>query len=903
MAVSFAALLLSGGAFAQQVRWNDPGPLGAGQPATLELVFEDCAPEGDVELPRVPGLEVTGAPNESRQFTMLNFRSSSSTTLGYPVRATQRGRLQLPPFEVDTSEGRLRVAGLGLDIGEPRLGRGGPGLDDVIRARLRVEARSPFAGEVFPVELELEARGGAQVRRMATPRWQGPGIAAETFGERSVQPSREAGRSYRFATIAMAVQPGRLALPPAQIELELLTGRRSSLFFSELLPAQIESDAPELDVRPLPEPAPPGFSGAVGNFALESKLVPEAVHVGEPITWTLRLSGEGNWPAGIGLPPRALPQQLRVVQPKSERRFDEGELFQGSLSEDLVLIPTQAGAIELPPLHFAYFDPHEERYRELVIAPPVVQVLESAAPPDGNAVTAVPEAASPAAERAARDAAGASRMATAQSGDSALAIDNQLRRLPGANEAPQLPTPEPLAGRSRRLAPLAAGPARALTLAPLAALALAWLALALRRAAERDPRRAQREAHTDLERRIRDVELASSSATDCAQALLAWQQSARVALGASARGPGFPRAAAERATGLVATPEQALWAALWAESEALLYAGRELAPGWAARARSARVALRVPRFNPLHALQPRHLLARGAGELLVALIAVLGTTLAAGAARADTETGAAVTAGDEPGVDAAAAGDPLLEAYRAGDFERARAGFEQRAALDPRDWVARANLGLALGQLGRGHEALAHTLAAFLRAPRAEALRWNLRVFAAGAGAVDPALLPFAQGRGAARLARQASPAEWQLAQVAGSAAACLGAGLWLRRRFRAASPQPTARLAAALFAAGSALAGSSAVALASYGALADPAAALIVEAAELRSIPTEADDEALSRRLEAGSLVRVRGSFLGWRRVARENGEQGWLRMEQISPLHSPLPAPVAAPAALPSA
>ena len=49
-----------------------------------------------------------------------------------------------------------------------------------------------------------------------------------------------------------------------------------------------------LEVQPLPAGAPAGFKGAVGQFTLESKLVPEQVNEGEPITWTLSLKGTGN---------------------------------------------------------------------------------------------------------------------------------------------------------------------------------------------------------------------------------------------------------------------------------------------------------------------------------------------------------------------------------------------------------------------------------------------------------------------------------------------------------------------------------------------------------------------------------------------------------------------------------
>jgi hypothetical protein len=898
VALSTALILAFGLAadpcYAQTVHWKDPGPLGLGQPGSLELVFEDTSPEGEVELPAVAGLEVLGAPSTSTQFTVQNFRSSSSTTLGYRVRATQRGTLEIPAFEVQTDDGALRVSPLQIEVGDARAGRSGPALGDVVRARLRVENRKPFAGEVFPVVLELETRGSAQVRRVATPQWQSPGIAAEAFGERSVQPRQGLGRNIDFSSLAMAAQPGALALAPARIELELLTGRRSSFFFSKVLPVEVESDAPELEVRALPEPAPAGFAGAVGSFALDSLLIPEEVRVGEPITWTLRLSGEGNWPAGIGLPPRELPRELRVVQPKSERHFAEGDLFQGSLSEDLVLIPTQAGELALPPLHFAWFDPSEERYREITVTPPLIRVLAPAASSPASPGVVPEPARVPVESSDARETAASSPSEPTLRGAEA----DELRRLPGADDAAQLPSPEPIAGRGARRAPLAAAPARALALAPIAALAAFWFALAWRRAAQLDPARPQREAIAELERRIADVGLSARSRADCALALLAWQDCARRAFAASAQAPGFPRAAAEA---LLSAQARDAWASLWSESDALIYGDAELAAGFCARARGARSDLRAPRLHARMVFEPRSWWPRLTYSSFFFAGIGLAAALAAPSARAQSVPTSPSAAGAAEGALDSSAADLLLDAYRGGDFERARAGYAKRAELAPEDWIARANLGLAQAQLGHRGEALAATLSAFVRAPREPALRWNLRLLAGALGAVDPSVAALAEGSGAAALARIASPAEWQLTRALGSAIACAGGALALCARFR--SGARASRAARSGIATGAALCAVSAIALASYGALADPAAALLVEPAALRSIPTEAAREGISRPLDAGALLRVRGHFLGWRRVECENGEQGWLRAETIAPLFAEPPSSEAAAAPLPSA
>jgi hypothetical protein len=392
---------------------------------------------------------------------------------------------------------------------------------------------------------------------------------------------------------------------------------------------------------------------------------------------------------------------------------------------------------------------------------------------------------------------------------------------------------------------------------------LLWLALAGARARRSDPGRPRREAHRALGAAIEAARAARDRPARAA-ALLDWQRASVAALEATGAAPcaaSLARAAESSSFGRAAD-----WERLWAEGDAVIYGRGELPQDWCARAGELCRALRVPRFNPLRALAPGNLLALSLGAALLAAL-------------------------PGPACGAAAPEDPAapspLEAYQRADFAAAAEGFRARAASHPGDWVARANLALARAQQGEAAQALAHTAAAFLRAPRSADLRFNLRLFAARAGRVDPAIARLLEGGGAAALARLASPAEWQGVLLVGAALFCAGAGLVLARRFRGGGRG--APLARAAGGAGVLAALAAAAALRGYGLLADPGAALLVRDTRLRSVPTDAETPQAERPLEAGSLVALRGEFLGWRRVRRPNGEEGWLREAALAPLYAP--------------
>jgi hypothetical protein len=133
-------------------------------------------------------------------------------------------------------------------------------------------------------------------------------------------------------------------------------------FFRRVEPRQLRSNALTVVARPLPPP-PPGWSGAVGQLALETRLEPTEVPVGEAATLTITLSGEGHLQ---GLPEPALdaPAGVRLFPPQQEGSQEvAARRVRGRRSWSFVLIPERRGRFSLPPVEVPYFDPQLATYR------------------------------------------------------------------------------------------------------------------------------------------------------------------------------------------------------------------------------------------------------------------------------------------------------------------------------------------------------------------------------------------------------------------------------------------------------------------------------------------------------------------------------------------------------------
>ncbi|MBC8070153.1 MAG: protein BatD, partial [Deltaproteobacteria bacterium] len=118
-----------------------------------------------------------------------------------------------------------------------------------------------------------------------------------------------------------------------------------------------------IEVRPLPAKGqPPRFSpNNVGRYAIAAKVDRTQVAAGQPLTWTIEISGEGNialvdpgtWPELRG---------ARRYEPKLDTHTEARARVGGRRSYAFLVIPEHAGKLELPAVSFDYFDPLLERY-------------------------------------------------------------------------------------------------------------------------------------------------------------------------------------------------------------------------------------------------------------------------------------------------------------------------------------------------------------------------------------------------------------------------------------------------------------------------------------------------------------------------------------------------------------
>jgi hypothetical protein len=877
-----AAALVRG----QSIAWDPPGgSIAVGQAVSLRLICRDCEPTSAPALPKVPDLQ---SYYQGPSSSLINDNGVVSQTFAYTftVLWPKKEVLEFPAFDVPTNHGSIHVAAARFEPAEATVGNTGKPLSAAANAKLTAQPARVWAGQVVQLDYRVQAEASYRPDfAHQPPTWNADTLVAEEWSKPEAFESHAGGDTLTglaYRTRVIAPRAGTYELQPVSQLVNLSVGLAMFGFFQspQFQQYSVPSAPVRLQVKDLP-PAPPGFTGAVGNFALTSKVVPVSAGVREPITWTLELSGTGNWPQINRLPSRTASRDFEVVHPQLQHTPAPGKIFDASLSEDVVLIPTKAGRYVLPAVHFVFFDPAAGEYR--TISSPESSVEIAAAPgglpvgPPVEVAAARPPAVSPA--------------------------------LPAG-----LPR-DPLNTGGRASLPLSAAEwLAAAVLVPGGILAVLWLALARKRAQWTDQQRPRREARLRLEGCVREIASQSHNGTApvARSLLLDWLSDAARWRSVSAVVP-VPEAFGDPA-----------WTELAAQVDRALYGPAGLLPSdWPARAEQALAEAPPPRFRSIQLFLPRNLLPL----LTLMLLASMGRAAGAdplveyraghfaAAERAWRALSPLDPAGrynislalaqqdhwPEAAAHAAAAfvqdpSNPVIRAHFATACERAGVspgpltpflapslGQRWAETFSPGGWQECAIAGaillaaaaaLALVAAYRGDRFRSGALQALRADGRPESLK-GFRYFAA----VDP----FRSG------ALQALRADGKPESLKGfryfAAVDRLRSGALqaLRADSRPESLKGFRYGAAILAMVGVLCVGGGVAGYFAYGAARLPSAAWVVRAGTLRSIPTEADAAQSTVPLSAGSIALIDKTFLGWVRLRFSNGTSGWVRTREI--------------------
>lgn len=371
-------------ASAVQVRLAaEPATLQEGQTGTVRLIIVAGARgEPQFETRRAPSLPVGAGLREqfvgqSRQFQNINGRISQILEFDYRVTALDAGNWEIGPVELELDDGSKAIAkSVTLAVGE-RVVIEGVVPDYEVEASFITKGDKVYEGEVVLLHARYRSRFvGSQVS------WSLP-----TFdGLHQAQHGQPQDSSYTIddpsGTILVqdlyvplvAVATGARDQGVVMASIQIPVGGSDLLGFRRTRHEQLVSDHLDLDVRPLP-PAPPGFSGLIGEFEVRSEITSDKAAVGQSIPWSVAVIGNGSLD-GFVLPALTAEGASLYDNGSEVTARVDGDSYHATAAFRRVIVPTVPGQLTLPELPLITFSPERGQYVTLLIPTGQIMVVE-----------------------------------------------------------------------------------------------------------------------------------------------------------------------------------------------------------------------------------------------------------------------------------------------------------------------------------------------------------------------------------------------------------------------------------------------------------------------------------------------------------------------------------------------
>lgn len=361
----------------------------------LILTLELSGPSlRDVERPALPEMEgitaLSRIPTTTTGLSIINGVSTSTKGFRFTLEVTQPGKLTIPEIELRSGGNVYRTQSLQLDVQQ----RGAmqqntdQQRENDIYLQLELSREQPFAGEQVIAEVVLYFHSDLSIiSYQPASAWHTEGFWMERLDEENgprAETIMKNGMEFRRAVLMryalFPTRSGTLRLGEYEVRANVRATRRfgnTRRFFDDNRRRAMDLRSRELqvEVKPLPQPRPDGFTGAVGQFRVERSVSEQEVIIGEPLEIETVFTGEGNINL-LNKPEYDISERFEAFRPTESQELQKSVSgISGSKMFTDILISRRAGRAQIPEAEVYWFDPQAETYRSALLASIDVNVL------------------------------------------------------------------------------------------------------------------------------------------------------------------------------------------------------------------------------------------------------------------------------------------------------------------------------------------------------------------------------------------------------------------------------------------------------------------------------------------------------------------------------------------------
>ena len=346
---------------------------------TVTILTNSLAPV----LPDMPALddfEIVGT-NSGSQLNIVNGQISSSNSYVYILQPRKSGELTIGAFSLTLNGQNFQTEPIKMtvtkDQSSPASGQTTKpgngqqpadtnGQDFFVDAS--VDNPEPYIGQMISYIVRFyQAANVVGQPYYDAPKFTGFWSVKETKQSQGTDTLN--GRPYQVSELRTFLFPtaaGQVTIDPAKLTMQ------GGFFEPDI---NLQSKPITVNVKSLPDGAPEGFKGAVGQYEIKANMSTTQGKVNEPLTLKITLSGKGNFnnlPEPIW---QDIPDWRTFESKASAQSTVQANQIQGSRIFERLLVPSKEGKYSLPPVQYIFFDPIKGEYQTIRTQPVQITIL------------------------------------------------------------------------------------------------------------------------------------------------------------------------------------------------------------------------------------------------------------------------------------------------------------------------------------------------------------------------------------------------------------------------------------------------------------------------------------------------------------------------------------------------
>ena len=362
----------------------DANPVVSNESIVLTVIADDSVERDSLDTSPLVKDFILARTEVSSQTSMINFKTTRTTTWQIVLIPRKTGNLIIPPLNIDGHQSQA----INVQVVEQGNTANSAQQKDIF-VTAELSANDVYVQQLLTLTIKLHI--GIQLQRGSLTEPSLTNATIEQIGKDSESDGIVKGKRYRIIERTYAITPEQsgeftLNTPMFSGDVMVQSTRRSGfLSFGETKPINILGKKLSLKVRPIPENYPIDAT----NSWLPSELltlhqewqpVPSqdqsAFKVGEPITRTITLTAAGLAKAQLPKIVMNAPTGLKIYPDQAELHSNlTKERLISQKRQNFALVASHAGEYVLPKITIAWWNTVTNKYQQAILPEQTITVL------------------------------------------------------------------------------------------------------------------------------------------------------------------------------------------------------------------------------------------------------------------------------------------------------------------------------------------------------------------------------------------------------------------------------------------------------------------------------------------------------------------------------------------------